>query len=182
VVLVAGLRRGDATVPSPAWTPCIRTAGRANAATRWAWGSTARFPTWRGYTQLNRDTARAFGAGAQVGIPAFGWSNHQLYARYDLRLPDGRRVLLNPGVFLHVGNSPNGQDTGHFVELVQAVGLERRGERTTTIPALALVIGRGERESYGVREGPFTTAFGMLSISVTFHRPRSAAAQRSPEQ
>jgi hypothetical protein len=105
-----------------------------------------------------------------VGIPAFGWSNHQLYARYDARLPDGRRVLLNPGVFLHVGNSPNGRDPGHFVGLVQAVGLERRGERTT-IPALALVIGRGERESYGVREGPFTTAFGMLSISVTLPPP-----------
>lgn len=132
------------------------------------------FPYVEGYTQLNRDTARAFGVGARVGIPVIGWSSHQLYGRYDILLENGRRVLWNPGMFLHAGQSPNGENRGHFLAMVQAVGLEYRGERRTVVPAVALVVGRGDRERYGDDEGPFTTVFGAASMSVTFHRRRSA--------
>lgn len=128
------------------------------------------FPYVEGYVQMNGDSLRAFGVGARAGIPVFGWSNHQLYARYDLPLANGTRLLLNSGVFLHTGNSPNGENPGHFVALVPAVGVEHRGRRRTTIPALALVLGRGERDSYGQQVGPFTTVFAAASVSITYHR------------
>jgi hypothetical protein len=135
-------------------------------------------PYVEAYAQLGGDTARAYGLGARIGIPAFGWASHQLYARYDVPLAGGTRLLLNPGVFLHAGNSPNGENPGHFVALVPAIGVEHRGARRTTVPAVALVVGRGERESYGRPVRPFTAVFAAASVSVTFHRPRSAPAQR----
>jgi hypothetical protein len=132
------------------------------------------FPYVEGYAQLNGDTAHAFGVGARIGLPLIGWSNHQVYARYDLPLASGTRVLINPGLFLHAGNSPNGQNPGHFLAFVQGVGVEHRGERRTVVPAVALIVGRGERDSYGQGDGPFTTVFGTASLSVTFHRRRPA--------
>ena len=119
-------------------------------------------------------SARAFGVGAKLGVPLVGWSNHQVYARYDIPLRDGSRLLWNPGLFAHFGNSPNGENPGHFLAMVQAVGLEHRGERRTMVPAVALVVGQGRRESYDTSEGPFTTVFGVATLSVTFHRRRSA--------
>lgn len=129
------------------------------------------FPYVEGYAQLNGDSARAWGVGARLGIPAAGWSNHQVYGRYDLVLANGTRVLVNPGVFLHVGNSPNGENPGHFLALAQGVGLEHRGERTTLVPAITLVAGRGRRS----RDGDpvdFTTVFAAASLGITFHRRR----------
>ncbi|HST57233.1 MAG TPA: hypothetical protein VLK84_01015 [Longimicrobium sp.] len=130
-------------------------------------------PYVEGYTQLNGDSGRAYGVGARVGIPVTGWTSHQLYGRYDIGLGDGRRLLWNPGVFLHAGRSPNGESRGHFVAMVQAVGMEHRGPRRTVVPALALVVGQGRRERYG-DEDSFTSVFGAASVSVTFHRPRAA--------
>lgn len=92
------------------------------------------YPYVEGYKQLNADSARAYGVGARVGIPAIGWTNHQLYGRYDIGLGDGQRLLWNPGVFLHAGSSPNGQSRGHFLAMVQAVGMEHRGARRTVVP------------------------------------------------
>jgi hypothetical protein len=132
------------------------------------------FPYVEGYAQLSGDSARAFGVGGRLGIPATGWSNHQLYGRLDLPLAGGRRVLWNPGVFLHAGRSPNGLSRGHFVAMVQAVGLEHRGPRRTIVPALALVVGRGRRDRDREDEGSFTTVFGAATVSVTFHRRRTA--------
>lgn len=139
------------------------------------------FPYVEGYAQMGGDSARAWGVGARLGIPVIGWSSHQVYGRYDFRLADGRRVLWNPGVFLHVGNSPNGNNPGHFLALVQGVGLELRGARSTLVPALTLVAGRGERENSVEQPGPFTTVFGAASVSVTFHRRRTSEDDRRDE-
>lgn len=130
-------------------------------------------PYVEGYKQLNAGSARPYGVGARVGLPVIGWSDHQLYGRYDVRLGDGRRLLWNPGVFLHAGRSPNGQSRGHFAAVVQAVGMEHRGPRRTVVPALALVVGQGRRRRYSDDES-FTSVFGAASVSVTFHRPRTA--------
>ena len=133
------------------------------------------FPYVEGYTQLSGDSARAFGVGARLGVgqPVLGWGNHQVYARYDIPLAGGTRVLWNPGLYLHAGNSPNGDNPGHFLALVQGVGVEHRRERSTIVPAVALVVGRGDRQSAAdEEEGPFTAVFGAASVSITFHRPR----------
>jgi hypothetical protein len=135
------------------------------------------FPYVEAYTQLSGDSARAFGVGARLGVgqPVLGWGNHQVYARYDIPLAGGTRVLWNPGVFLHAGNSPNGANPGHFLALVQGVGVEHRRERSTIVPAVALIVGRGDRQSAAEEDdGPFTAVFGAASVSITFHRPRSA--------
>jgi hypothetical protein len=136
------------------------------------------FPYVDVYTQLNADSARAFGVGARLGVPLLGWSHHQVYGRLDIPMANGRRLLWNPGLFAHFGNSPNGENPGHFFALVNGVGLEQAGERATWVPAVAVVVARGQRESYGLTEGPFTTVFGAASLSVTFHRRRSDAARR----
>jgi hypothetical protein len=133
------------------------------------------FPYVEVYTQLRGDSARAFGVGARLGVPVLGWGSHQLYARYDIPLAGGTRVLWNPGLFLHAGNSTNGGNPGHFVALVQGVGVEHRRQRSTVVPAVALIVARGDRQSPSAEEdGPFTTVFGAASVSITFHRPRSA--------
>lgn len=132
------------------------------------------FPYVETYTQLSGDSARAFGVGARLGLPVIGWGSHQVYARYDIPLAGGTRVLWNPGLFLHAGNSPNGGNPGHFLAMVQGVGVEHRGERSTIVPAVALILGRGQRESAAAEDdGPFTAVFGAASVSITFHGPRS---------
>jgi len=82
-------------------------------------------------------------------------------------------VLLNPSLFLHEGESPNGQNPGRFIGFVQGIGVLLEGARVSWTPALALVAGRAERSSYGVEYGPTTSVFGAASIGVTFHRRRS---------
>jgi len=134
------------------------------------------YPYVEGYVQL-RSGARPYGVGARLGLPATGWTEHQLYGRYDVRLGKGRRLLLNPGLFYHVGNSPNGENPGHFVALVQGVGLLLEGERTSVVPALSVAAGRGKRESYSQEIGPFNSVFAVASVNVTFHRRRTHASQ-----
>lgn len=131
------------------------------------------FPYVDVYSQIGGDTARAFGVGARLGVPVTGWGNHQVYARVDVPMENGARLLWNPALFAHFGNSPNGENPGHFFALVNGLGLEQPGARATWVPAVALVVGRGERESYGNRH-TFTTVFGTASLSVTLHRRRSA--------
>src|SRR6185369_6138080 len=58
-----------------------------------------------GYVQLGGGP-RPFGLGARLGVPGWSWRDHQLYARYDIPIAGETRVLLNPGVFLHEGQSP----------------------------------------------------------------------------
>jgi hypothetical protein len=111
--------------------------------------------------------------GARLGIPATSWSQHQVYGRYDVRLGDGRRLLLNPGLFYHGGNSPNGENPGHFLAVVQGVGVLFEGGQFSVVPALSVVAGRGERESYGQESGPFTSIFAAASVSVSWHRRRA---------
>ena len=135
-------------------------------------GASGSHPYIDGYVQLGAGRS-PFGIGARVGPPISNWREHQLYARYDIPLGSRARVLLNPSVFLHEGESPNGENPGRFVGFVQGIGVLLEGERVSWTPALALVAGRAERTSYGVDYGPTTSVFGAASIGVTFHRRRS---------
>jgi hypothetical protein len=132
------------------------------------------YPYLEGYIQLSQ-ASRPFGIGGRFGPPLSGWTEHQVYARYDIPLGPGRYVLLNPAIFYHTGNSPNGAQPGHFLAYVQGVGLLLEGSSVSITPAVALVLGRGKRESFSPET--FSTAFGAVSVSITFHRKRRADEQ-----
>jgi hypothetical protein len=131
------------------------------------------YPYLEGYAQLNRAGQNPWGTGVRVGVPLHSWTEHQLYARFDRPLGDGMRLLLNPTVFLHAGNSPNGANPGHMLAFVPGVGVLFEGETMSFIPAVSLGVGRGKRRSISIEEGgPFTTVFGTASMSVVLHRKR----------
>jgi hypothetical protein len=125
-----------------------------------------------GYLQLGTGR-RPFGVGVRVGPPLTSWREHQLYGRYDVRLAEATRLLLNPALFLHEGRTPNGASSGSFFGFVQGVGLLLEGESVSWTPAIALVAGRARRNSYGQEYGPERSVFGTASLGVTFHRRRT---------
>jgi hypothetical protein len=133
------------------------------------------YPYLEGYAQLNRAGQNPWGAGVRIGVPVQSWTEHQLFARFDRPLGDGKRLLLNATLFLHTGNSPNGANPGHMLAFVPGVGVLFEGETMSFVPAISLGVGRGERRSVSLDEGgPFTTAFGTVSMSVVAHRKRAA--------
>jgi hypothetical protein len=136
-------------------------------------GVSGMHPYIDGYVQLAAGR-QPFGVGVRLGPPVTSWREHQLYARYDVRT-GGRRLLLNPALFIHEGRSPNGENPGSFVGFVQGVGLLQEGARVSWTPAVALVVGRAQRTSSGQQHGPVWSMFGAASLGVTFH-------SRSPER
>jgi hypothetical protein len=136
------------------------------------------------YTQLAKGERSAYGIGGRLALPITSWNWSQVYGRYDRLLGPGQRLLLNPAVVLHWGNSPNGENPGHYLGLVQGVGMEMEGDHVSFIPAASVVLLRGKRTSYGQSDGSFTTAFATASIGVVFHRKRlpapAAPAQAPP--
>jgi hypothetical protein len=129
-----------------------------------------------GYVQL-AGGPRPFGLGARLGIPAWSWRDHQIYARYDIPIDGETRVLLNPGVFLQEGKSPNGQSSGSFLGFVQGIGLQIEGEYVSWTPAVAVVEGQSRRDRYGRRDGPVSSVFATASMGMTFHRRRAKRDQ-----
>jgi len=115
---------------------------------------------------------RPFGVGARLGLPAFGWQENQVYARYDIPVNRDTRVLLNPGLFIHDGASPNGASTGSFLGYVQGVGLQFDGEYGSWTPALAVVSGHAHHAGYGRDDGPASRVFVTASVGLTVHGRR----------
>jgi hypothetical protein len=130
-------------------------------------GVSGMHPYVDGYLQL-AGGSQPFGLGVRVGPPITSWREHQIYARYDVRT-GGRRLLLNPALFIHEGRSPNGANPGSFIGFVQGVGLLHEGEHVSWTPAVALVVGRAQRTSNRERYGPVWSTFGTASLGVTFH-------------
>lgn len=126
------------------------------------------YPQLDGYVVLRRSERSATGIGARVGVPISTWNAHQLYGRYDRVFGAGTRLLYNPVVGLHLGTSPNGQNSGHLLTLVQGIGLQLESRHVTFVPSFALVLATGGRTSYG-EPTSFTTAFGTVSASLSFH-------------
>ncbi len=137
-------------------------------------GTSGVHPYLDGYVQLS-EGRRPFGIGARVGPPITSWREHQLCARYDVPLGTATRLLLNPSIFLHEGRSPNGENPGHFLGLVQGIGLHVEGERLSWTPAVAVIAGRANRTSYGQEYGPTSSVFMTASLGITWHRPRTLA-------
>jgi hypothetical protein len=134
-------------------------------------GVSGTHPYIDGYLQLGSGRS-PYGIGARVG-PISNWREHQLYGRYDVSLGGRSRLLLNPALFVHEGQAPNGENPGTFIGFVQGVGLLFEGEHVSWTPALALVAGRAERTSYGTKFGPTTSVFGAASLGMTVHRRRN---------
>jgi hypothetical protein len=125
-----------------------------------------------GYLQLNKSRGLPFGVGARIGLPFESWNEHQVYGRLDIPLARDARLLYNPGVFYHTGTSPNGQNPGSFLGIVQAVGMEMGDGSMTITPGLSLVLGRAERNSYGDQIGPEHRPFLTTSVAIAFKRKR----------
>jgi hypothetical protein len=98
---------------------------------------------------------------------------HQLYGRYDVPLGRSARLLLNPALLVQHGRAPNGENPGSFIALVQGVGLLIEEERVSFTPAVALVAGRADRNSYGRQYGSTAAVFGTASLGITVHRRRA---------
>jgi hypothetical protein len=129
------------------------------------------YPFVHGYMQLGVGE-RPWGVGARVGVPVTGWHQHQLYARHDLALAGGNRLILNPALFLHTGNSPNGENSGTFIALVPSVGLEIPHGRVSLLPSASLVTGWTDRRHYSQSRGSAVrTTFPTFSIGVMVRPP-----------
>jgi len=134
-------------------------------------GLNGTIPYVEGYLQLGTSRGRPFGIRVRAGFPVSGWMEHQLYGRLDFVTRSGVRYLWNPGVLYHTGRSPNGENPGTFVGLVQGFGVEVQADGYVFTPSAALVWGRTER-THGLDQiGPVSTVFGSAGISVGFaHR------------
>lgn len=82
------------------------------------------FPYVEGYLQLDTARARPYGIGARIGIPWYGWSEHQVYARMDWRVRNRTRLLWNPGIVVHTGGSENGMSRGTFIFVSERHGVK----------------------------------------------------------
>jgi len=130
------------------------------------------FPYVEGYVQLRRAPRNPAGVGARIGVPILRrwWHEHQLYARVDVPVGSDGVLLWNPGLVLHTGRSPNGENPGTFIGVVQAVGLQTGSGPSFLVPSAGVVLGRSQRRTHGERIGPETKVFGFASVSVRFSR------------
>ena len=126
-------------------------------------GLNGTYPYVEGYWQARGGPSAPFGVGTRVGVPVTSWNEHQVYVRFD-RQTEGGRVLFNPALFLHTGNSPNGQNPGRFIGLVFAVGYETGGNKLRYTPGLALIAAHVSRERYGDPIASGVTVFAAASM------------------
>ncbi len=133
-------------------------------------GISGTFPYVDGYLQLGKRERAAEGLGVRVGLPLGGWNEHMVYGRIDRPLGRHQRLLLNPGIFYHGGNSPNGENPGTFLGLSQGFGLLFEGTHASFAPGVTLIVARVDRSSYGQTVASDWTGFAVFSASVMFHR------------
>jgi hypothetical protein len=127
------------------------------------------FPYVEGYLQLGRSGTNPYGVGARLGIPLLGrWSQHQLYARVNRSIGSGV-LLWNPGLLLHHGRSPNGENPGSLFGVVNGFGWQHGEGPVVLTPSVAVVFARAQRNSYGQRFSE-STVFGTAGLSLTLRR------------
>jgi hypothetical protein len=126
-----------------------------------------------GYRQVRGPTAHgpgrtAIGVGGRAGVPGFHWSEHRDFARVDLKMAPGVTLLMNPGLLLNTGNSPNGENPGSFWAITQGFGLELRWDGTSWTPFMTWVGGWTRRTHWGETRPVTGTSFVVSGMSVTF--------------
>ena len=124
-------------------------------------------PYVEGYQQFGDGDHNPWGIGGRLGLALGGWHEHRVFLRFDRTLGSRSRLLLNPGLFLHTGKSPNGLQRGTFVAVSQSVGFEQRPSASSSFtwaPSVTLVLGRGSRTNFDT----FGSGFLVASVTVTF--------------
>ena len=141
---------------------------------------TACILAWTGISGLGARVAFGdFGMGARLGVPVV--SSARASALRALRRAARRHdseLLLNPALFLHEGRAPNGASPGSFIGFVQGLGLLIEDEQVSWTPAVALVAGRAQRNSYGQQYGPVRSVLGLPHSA----SPSPSARRRSGER
>jgi hypothetical protein len=148
-----------------------RPSGKAGAAFALGGGLSGFNPYAEGYLQL-RSSGNPYGIGARVGWGAWDGDRHLAheimgFGRYDIALPNGKRVALNPGLVYRSGNAPNGEEPHELAAAVLGAGLLRTRAHTTLTPGAALIMGRGR-----VREESFLATLFVFSVTIALHAPR----------
>ena len=132
-------------------------------------------PYFEGYVQL-AGGERPAGIGARIGIPvSSSRTMGQAYARFDLPVAGGRRLLWNPSLFYASGVTPVA--SASVTGLVNGVALQMGNDNTFT-PSLAFVLARAQHDFVSVREGPTVTRFVAAGLRVAFGRSKPAAVSR----
>lgn len=106
---------------------------------------------------------------APLGIP-IGWHSHQLFFVYDLKLNDRMKVLINPGIFHHAGQSPNGANTGSLLFFMQCIGMAIECNYITFFPGASFIAGRGELSISNEPPGRFNDFFMTFSLAISIHK------------
>jgi|GEM_PF-2870148 hypothetical protein len=79
------------------------------------------------YWQLHEGEKADFGIGCSLGLPK-GWSSHQIYLLFDRRITGHLKLLVNPGLFYHTGQSPNKANKGSLLFFFTRDRLVDRGQ------------------------------------------------------
>ncbi|MGH7677578.1 MAG: hypothetical protein ACRENU_03855 [Gemmatimonadaceae bacterium] len=127
------------------------------------------FPYLEVYVQLRRSPS-ASGLGVRIGIPMENWSQHQLYMRFNKRMNDSSTFLWNPGLVLHTGRSPNGENPGTFLGLVSGFGYEFYEKGVALTPSVSIVVSHAQHETFSESHGPEVSVFAVGGLSLTFRR------------
>jgi hypothetical protein len=127
------------------------------------------FPYAEGYVQLSRSAAAPYGVGARVSV--FGnWRQQQIYARVNKPLRPDVTMLWNPGVLVHQGRSPNGENPGSILALVNGLGLELGSGSTALTPSIAVVLSHSQHDNWNGQSTPETRLFATAAIGLAFRR------------
>lgn len=132
-------------------------------------GLNGMYPYLEAYIQLARAPRTPFGLGVRSGVMG-DWVQHQLYMRFEKRVKGDQKLLWNPGLFWHGGNSPNGENPGRMLAFVNGFGLELDATSpVAVIPSASIVLSRASRESYMERFAQ-TSLFATVGVSMTWRR------------
>lgn len=125
------------------WISDGRPAGRALGAGLSA--ADGRVLPYLDYYRQDRSGESARGLGARAAVSIDGWTELQAYARVDHWLASGQVLTWNPAIVVISGRKDS-STAGTFIGVSNAIGLLQRQRRSSVVPSLSLVIGRGQGE------------------------------------
>ena len=125
------------------------------------------------YAQLHEGEKEDYGIGGRLGLLT-GWYSHQLFFLYDRQLGEDLKLLINPGLFYHTGQSPNGANTGSLLFFTQSVGLAFESDYYTFTPCVSLIAGKGKLSIASMPPTrKFSDTFVTAWLGITFHKKQN---------